>query len=109
MLPAFYSYGLMALRLPEGPDGYELDVLVKRINAMVELRAGEANRDRAEGLVAQIEAGIEDALESPTKHRDWRAARPRIQHMLDELEQVLYHERPDYDEPDLDLDGGLGT
>ncbi|HLY64674.1 MAG TPA: hypothetical protein VKU60_03985 [Chloroflexota bacterium] len=91
----------MALRLPEGPDSYELDVVVKRINAMVELRAGEANRDRAESLVAQIENDIEDALNSPTKHRDWKAARPRIQDMLDQLEQVLYYERPDYDDPDL--------
>lgn len=92
----------MALRLPEGPDGYELDVIVKRINAMVDLRAGEANRDRAEELVVAIEADIQDALDSPTKHRDWRAAKPHIQKMLDELEHVLYYDRPDYDEPDLD-------
>jgi hypothetical protein len=91
------------MRLPEGPDGYELDIVIKRINALVDLRTGEANRDHAEALVAEIENQIEQALASPTKHRDWRAARPRIQQMLDALDEVLYQQQPDFDEPEVGL------
>jgi hypothetical protein len=85
-------------RVPEGPDESELDRLVLRLQAMIEMRAPYSAMDQANEIVASIEAEIAAALQSPTKHRDWRETRPRILGLLTELGQVVYQELPPTDD-----------
>ena len=90
------------MQLPEGPDAYELELLIMRTKALVELRCNDENRDRAEALAVELEAEIQDALDSPTKHRDWKVARPRVEQLLAELDRMLYYERPQFDAAESD-------
>ncbi|HLY64315.1 MAG TPA: hypothetical protein VKU60_02180 [Chloroflexota bacterium] len=83
------------MKLPEGPDAYELERIIMHYSALVELRASDEDRDEAEELVARIDTEIQTALDSPTKHRDWKAARPRIEQLVTQLDQLLYYQQPE--------------
>jgi hypothetical protein len=82
-------------RVPEGPDPIELNRLVIRLQTLSEVRAPLDEIPRAMAIVASIEDLIAYVLESPTKHRDWREARPRIVALVEQLGTVLYQELPE--------------
>ena len=81
-------------RVPMAPDAVELDRLLLRLQALSDIRAPAFQLEHAREIVGEIEDVIRDALESPTKHRDWRETRPRILELLTQLGQILYQQVP---------------
>ena len=81
-------------RVPLEADSEELNRLVLRLQALVDVRAPPFQLDHARAVVADIETIIVDCLESPTKHRDWRQSRPRVLELLTQLVQILYQQVP---------------
>ncbi len=81
-------------RVPLAADPAELDRLVLRLQALTEIRAPSFQLDHARAIVAGIETEIQNTLESPTKHRDWRETRPRVLELLTQLGQILYQQVP---------------
>lgn len=81
-------------RVPMAPDAVELDRLLLRLQALSDIRAPSFQLEHAREIVGQIEDVIREALESPTKHRDWREARPRVLELLTQLGQILYQQVP---------------
>src|SRR5438045_2792465 len=77
-------------RIPVGPDAAELDRVILRLQALVDVRADATKLDQAQQLVDRIEVEIRDALESPTKHRAWTETRLRVIELMDDLGEVLY-------------------
>ena len=82
-------------RVPMGPDPAELDRLVLCLECLRVELAPLYEIPRAINIVAHVEAEIAYALDSPTKHRDWREARPRILALIEQLGAVLYQEIPE--------------
>lgn len=82
-------------RVPLGPDPIELERLMVRLQALVELRGEVRDMDRTNEILATMDAEISVALTSPTKHRDWQTARPRLLQLLTELGEVLYQQHPE--------------
>ena len=85
-------------RVPVWPDSVELERLVLRLQALADLRGGVDDMDRTNDILSRMEAEIEEAMSSPTKHRDWREARPRVLALMTELGQVLYQQFPEPDD-----------
>jgi hypothetical protein len=85
---------LRPMHVPESPDPRELERLLVRLSVLVDLRTTPDNADRARDLVATIETVIDETLESPSKHRDWRSGRYRVLELLTELDRVLYYQLP---------------
>jgi hypothetical protein len=81
-------------RVPLAADSVELDRLVLRLQALSDVRAPAFQLEHARAIVAGIETEIGNTLESPTKHRDWREARPRVLELLTQLGQILYQQVP---------------
>ncbi|GEM_PF-5345131 len=79
-------------QVPASADGRQLQEFLLRMEALVELRAAPGNTERAKAIVQAMDLEIRGALDSPTKHRDWREARPRVVDLLNQLGQVLYEE-----------------
>jgi len=84
-------------RVPLAADPAELDRLVLRLQALTDIRAPSFQIDHAREIVAGIETEIQNTLESSTKHRDWREARPRVLELLTQLGQILYQQVPSSD------------
>lgn len=81
-------------RVPMTPDAVELDRLLLRLQALSDIRAPAFQLEHARSIVAEIETEVRNALESPTKHRDWREIRPRVLELLTQLGQILYQQVP---------------
>jgi hypothetical protein len=81
-------------RVPLAADAEELDRLVLRLQALTDIRSPSFQLDHARAIVDDIQTEIQNTLESPTKHRDWREARPRILELLTQLGQILYQQVP---------------
>ena len=81
-------------RVPIQPDPVELDRMILRAQTLAEIRAPIDDLGRAMDIVANIEAEVAYALDSPTKHRDWPAARQRVLDLLTQLGQLVYQELP---------------
>ena len=92
--PDVWSPQFRERQIPIVADARELDEFIIRMQALVELRTAPWNEDRANTIVQAMDMEIRNALESPTKHRDWRETRPRVVALLTELGQVLYEEIP---------------
>ncbi|HLG74379.1 MAG TPA: hypothetical protein VK009_28505 [Chloroflexota bacterium] len=82
-------------RVPVWPDSVELERLMVRLQALADLRGEAKDIDVTNDILNRMQAEIEDAMSSPTKHRDWREARPRVLALLTELGQVLYQQFPE--------------
>ncbi len=82
-------------RVPVGPDPVELERLIARLYALIELRADYPQQQPANDIVALMDAEIAAALTSPTKHRDWKETRPKVLQLLTELGMVLYQQHPE--------------
>jgi hypothetical protein len=81
-------------RVPLEADPIELDRLVLRLQALTDIRAPNFQIDHAKAIIGEVQTEIENALQSPTKHRDWREARPRVLELLTQLGQILYQQVP---------------
>jgi len=89
-------------RVPMGPDPAELDRVLLRLQALVDVRADSDKMSAAQQLVDRIDVEIREALGSPTKHRDWPPARERIIEMMTELGELLYwHEGLEAEDTEL--------
>jgi len=85
---------LKPMQVPEFPDAVELERLLVRLSVLVELRSSNENGQRAHALLAEIETIVNETLDSPTKHRDWRVQRFRVLELLTDLDRVLYYQLP---------------
>jgi hypothetical protein len=85
-------------RVPVWPDSVELDRLLVRLQAVVDLRGEVKDMGLTNDILVRMQVEIDEAMGSPTKHRDWRDARPRVLALLTELGQVLYQQFPEPEE-----------
>ena len=81
-------------RVPMAADAVELDRLVLRLHAVTDIRAPSFQLEHAREVVEAIQKEIQSTLDSPSKHRDWREARPRVLELLTQLGQILYQQVP---------------
>ncbi|MGH2363263.1 MAG: hypothetical protein ACRDGF_02755 [Chloroflexota bacterium] len=77
------------MNVPREPEPDELQRLLDTLEARIQLRAYDDNVQQAYGLLSQVEDEIDGLLRSPTLHRDWRASRPTLLRLVDDLDRVL--------------------
>ena len=85
---------LKPMHVPEQPDAVELERLLMRLSALIELRAAPENEFRARQLLATIEHEIDTTFNSGVRHREWRVRRYRVLELMAELDQILYYQMP---------------
>ena|SRR5581483_9002667 len=77
------------VRVPQARDPYELDVMLKRLDVLVELRCTFDNEDEARERLAEIEGEVHAALSSPLRNHEWSVRREALQGLIADLEYML--------------------